>query len=437
MKKKNCFIKCMLAMLLCAAVAGCGAFPSAASQEWRDPENPEDQEWRDPENPEDQEWRDPENPEDQEWRDPNKPDEQEWRDPANTQMYRLMTELWKDEICEYQYNPDGTIHSVEDRILDPDAPCAYTWTYEYYDSGALRMMSLQLSGDYFYDLTYPTGMTIYCDETGAFEEAEWFVDVAAYEDVDEDVPAFEIEVLGRREIMIDHFYDEGDIIYGVRCIFDESGANLTEREWTENGSVTGKLERTFNELGLPVETRRWSDSGYFEYTLAYVNDKNGYPRFSVRTFDDSSSYLMSALYYSDISALGETAPVGMEDQEITDLLNGFITSVRKNDLPAAMACFYRPRVEADRSLNTGIGGNDPAFGNEYLDIDITEIEQLQNNPGYTQGSEENLFWWAADEVAIYKVTAYLYTTLSRTKDDQIIFYVVADDAGEAGIWDIW
>ena len=178
MKKKNCFINCMLAMLLCAAVIGCGAYPSAASQEWRDPENPEDQ---------------------------------EWRDPANTQMYRLTTELWEDEICEYQYNPDGTLHSLEDRILDPDEPCTYTWIYDYYDSGALRMMSLQLSGEYFYDLTYPTGMTIYCDETGAFEDVEWFVDAAAYEDADEDVPVCEIEVLGRREISIDHFYDEEDM----------------------------------------------------------------------------------------------------------------------------------------------------------------------------------------------------------------------------------
>ena len=155
-----------------------------------------------------------------------------------TKFISLYTE--GDDI-DFTYDQDGRLCYIHGRDFD----CSY----EYYDNGLLKTMVWEMKGDYILAFPYcPNHIEVHCDDTGAFESVESSLDRELYLEQNLDIPVYEIEVTGRRELCFQgYFEDDVDTTFKYTQKYSDDGSVMIDRELERNGQFAYKADSTSME----------------------------------------------------------------------------------------------------------------------------------------------------------------------------------------------
>ena len=359
-----------------------------------------------------------------------------------------------DEI-DYTYDQDGRLCNIHGRDFDR--------SYEYYDSGLLKTMVMEMKGDYILVFPYcPNHIEVHCDDTGAFESVESSLDRELYLEQNLDIPVYEIEVTGRRELCFQgYFEDDVDTTFKYTQKYSDDGSAMTDRELERNGQFAYKADVTLNEFGL-VETSfyQYQDGGESKSHTYYTYDANGNPKFSFIEFDDADNWDGGVLYYEDISGTESPSEPALDESAAKRLVEEFFDAAFKDDSQKVWDSIYRPMQEGYALMGVNAGDivsliNDelqPEDGEPRIEIsrcqklsDVPssewENDSLANGEDSFSGSsqdESDIYYYAPIAYALremdgYVMTVEIYLAGNGDKYSEYEVYFVSDDAGESGV----
>ena len=373
-------------------------------------------------------------------------------------VYRLtkIISLYSEgEETDCTYDQDGRLCGIHGR----DRDCSY----EYYDNGLLKTMVWDMKGIYILTFPHcPNHIEVHCDDTGAFESVESSLDRELYLEQNLDIPVYEIEVTGRRELCFQgYFEDDVDTTFKYTQKYSDDGSVMIDRELERNGQFAYKADLTLNELGL-METSlyQYQNGEESKSHTHYTYDANGNPKFSFTEFDDADNWDGDVLYYEDIRGTESPSQPAFDESAAKSLVEEFFDAAFKDDSQKVWDSIYRPMQEGYTLMGVNAGDIISLIGDELQPedgeprIEIQRCQKLSDVPsperennrladdedsfsGSSQDESDIHYYepitYALREMDGYVMTVEIYLAGNRDEYSEHEVYFVSDDAGESGV----